>query len=111
MSLPLEVLKINYKDWLLSAYKYYVTFEDTLFDDFSWDNMYYEYMQNIESFPFLKSVGINVIITEESYTSKVDHFAGEEMCKHDKYLGKRVKRGLFKSSTGKILNSDETGVS
>ena len=48
MSLPLEVLKINYKDWLLSAYNYYVTFEDTLFDDFSWDSMYYEYMQNID---------------------------------------------------------------
>ena len=59
MSLPLEVLKINYKDWLLSAYNYYVTFEDTLFDDFSWDSMYYEYMQNIESFPFLKSVGMS----------------------------------------------------
>ena len=59
MSLPLEVLKINYKDWLLSAYNYYVTFEDTLFDDFSWDSMYYEYMQNIESFPFLKAVGMS----------------------------------------------------
>ena len=56
---PLEVLKINYKDWLFSAYNYYVTFEDTLFDDFSWDTLYYEYMQNIEHFPFLKLVGMN----------------------------------------------------
>lgn len=59
MSKQLEVLQINYKDWLLSAYNYYVTFEDTLFDDFSWDNMYYEYMQHIESFPFLKTVGMS----------------------------------------------------
>ena len=49
--------------------------------------------------------------TEESYTSKVDHLAGEKMCKHEKYLGKRVKRGLFKSSTGKIINADENELS
>ena len=40
---------------------------------------------------------------------KIDHFAGEKMCKHDKYLGKRVKRGLFKSSTGMIINADING--
>ena len=75
--------------------------------------------QNFVSIPFEKIIsmiqykadeyGINVIITEEGYTSKVDHFAGEEMCKHDQYLGKRVKRGLFKSSTGRIINADENG--
>lgn len=75
--------------------------------------------QNFVSIPFERIIsmiqykaeeyGINVIITEESYTSKIDHFAGEEMCKHEKYLGKRVKRGLFKSSTGKIINADENG--
>ena len=75
--------------------------------------------QNFVSIPFEKIIsmmqykaeeyGINVIITEESYTSKVDHFAGEEMCKHEHYLGKRVKRGLFKSSTGKIVNADTNG--
>lgn len=75
--------------------------------------------QNFVSIPFEKIIsmiqykaeeyGMNVIITEESYTSKVDHFAGEEMCKHEKYLGERVKRGLFISSTGKIINADENG--
>ena len=49
------------------------------------------------------------MITEESYTSKVDHFANEEMRKHEHYLGKRVKRGLFKSSTGKIVKADTSG--
>ena len=75
--------------------------------------------QNFVSIPFEKLIsmikykaeecGMNTIITEESYTSKIDHFAGEEMCKHDQYLGKRVKRGLFKSSTGRIVNADENG--
>lgn len=56
-----------------------------------------------------EEVGINVEITEESYTSKIDHIVNEEMKKQDNYLGKRVKRGLFKSSIGKILNADING--
>ena len=31
------------------------------------------------------------------------------MKKQDNYLGKRIKRGLFKSSCGKNLNSDING--
>jgi len=56
-----------------------------------------------------EEVGINTILTEESYTSKVDHLALEKMKHHKKYLGKRVKRGLFKSSTGLVLNADING--
>ena len=56
-----------------------------------------------------EEVGITVEVTEESYTSKVDHLAKEEMKHHSKYLGKRVKRGLFKSSTGKLINADVNG--
>ena len=56
-----------------------------------------------------KLVGINVQTTEESYTSKVDHLAFETLEKHDVYLGKRVKRGLFQSSTNKLLNADING--
>lgn len=56
-----------------------------------------------------KLIGINVITTEESYTSKVDHLAFEELKKHDIYLGKRKKRGLFQSSTGVLLNADVNG--
>lgn len=54
-------------------------------------------------------VGITFEITEESYTSKIDHLAGEEMKKQERYLGKRVKRGLFQSSIRKLLNSDVNG--
>ena len=56
-----------------------------------------------------KLVGINVQTTEESYTSKVDHLAFEFLRKHDVYLGKRKKRGLFQSSINKLLNADING--
>lgn len=53
--------------------------------------------------------GIKVILTEESYTSKIDHLAGEKMQKHKKYKGKRIRRGLFLSSTGIAINADVNG--
>lgn len=56
-----------------------------------------------------KLVGISFQINEESYTSKVDHLAFEKLGKHDVYLGKRKKRGLFQSSIGKLLNADING--
>ena len=56
-----------------------------------------------------KLVGIELICTEESYTSKVDHLAYEKMCKQENYLGRRKKRGLFQSSVGKLLNADING--
>ena len=56
-----------------------------------------------------EGVGIIVELTEEGYTSKIDHLAGEEMKHHDNYLGKRVYRGLFQSSTGKLINADVNG--
>ena len=53
--------------------------------------------------------GINFILTEESYTSKCSFLDNEEVCKHEKYLGKRIKRGLFKSKEGKLINADLNG--
>ena len=50
-----------------------------------------------------------LIIREESYTSKCDAMALEEICFHKKYLGKRIKRGLFSSSTGILMNADLVG--
>jgi len=54
-------------------------------------------------------VGIKVIITEEAYTSKTSALDLENPVKHDKYKGRRVKRGLFKSSNGTLLNADING--
>lgn len=75
--------------------------------------------QNFVSIPFktlieqiqykAEEAGIVVILTEEKYTSKIDHLAYETLCHHEKYLGRRVKRGLFKSSTGKTINADVNG--
>lgn len=75
--------------------------------------------QNFVSIPFNvfiqqldykgKMEGINVIVTEESYTSKTDHFVNEPMKHLDEQKGKRIRRGLFKSSIGKILNADING--
>ena len=56
-----------------------------------------------------EEIGIKVLRQEESYTSKVDHLAGEAIRHHKKYSGRHVKRGLFKSSTGKIINADING--
>jgi putative transposase len=56
-----------------------------------------------------KLAGIGFQTNEESYTSKVDHLAFEKLGKHDVYLGKRKKRGLFQSSIGKLINADING--
>jgi len=72
--------------------------------------------QNFVGIPFLIFInqikykaqleGINVILHEESYTSKCSAFDLEEICKHDRYVGRRVKRGLFKTSLGYYVNAD-----
>lgn len=54
-------------------------------------------------------IGITVIEHEESYTSKCDGLVLETICKHEIYSGKRVKRGLFQSSIGKLINADVNG--
>ena len=56
-----------------------------------------------------KLVGIQVRMTEESYTSKCSFLDGEPIGKHDVYLGKRVKRGLFRSADGHCYNADVNG--
>ena len=53
--------------------------------------------------------GIEVIVREESYTSKCSFLDNEEICKHDTYKGRRIKRGLFRSYDGKLINADLNG--
>ena len=52
--------------------------------------------------------GISVIVTEESYTSKCSFLDDEDICKHEEYAGKRIKRGLYKASDGRLINADLT---
>ncbi len=53
--------------------------------------------------------GIKVITTEESYTSKCSAPDLEAICFHSAYLGRRVKRGMFKTSSGLMVNADVNG--
>lgn len=75
--------------------------------------------QNFVQIPFTKLMyllkykcelrGIRFIETEESYTSKCSFLDEESICKHSSYLGKRVKRGLFETSIGFLINADVNG--
>ena len=56
-----------------------------------------------------KRIGIKLVQQEESYTSKCDSLSFEEVKRHDTYKGSRIKRGLFLSSIGKVLNADING--
>lgn len=53
--------------------------------------------------------GISVVLQEESYTSKCSFLDNETIKKHEEYKGKRVKRGLFKTKNGSIINADLNG--
>lgn len=56
-----------------------------------------------------KLEGINVLINEESYTSKCSALDLESIKKHEVYVGKRIKRGLFRTENGVLVNSDVNG--
>ncbi len=63
----------------------------------------------------LKLLGIEVIVREESYTSKASFLDLDEIPTYGrkpegwKSSGKRIHRGLFKSSSGRIINADVNG--
>jgi putative transposase len=75
--------------------------------------------QNFVQIPFYKfkeilkykceEAGIRFITNEESYTSKCSFLDNESIEKHDSYLGKRVRRGLFRTAGGKLINADING--
>ena len=58
--------------------------------------------------------GIEVIFTEESYTSKASFFDKDGLpiygeSDNHKFSGKRIKRGLYKDSKGNLWNADLNG--
>ena len=75
--------------------------------------------QNFVSIPYsllinmlrykIEEKGGVLIELNEAYTSKCSFLDNEEICKHETYKGKRVKRGLFLSGEGKALNADING--
>jgi putative transposase len=56
-----------------------------------------------------KRSGITVVRQEEAYTSKCSFLDNEAIEKHESYLGKRIKRGLFRTSNGTLINADVNG--
>ncbi len=57
-----------------------------------------------------EEAGIKVVLTEERYTSKCSFFDSEEIGKHEEeYKGSRIKRGLFRTHAGKLVNADVNG--
>ncbi|MFL5803877.1 MAG: IS200/IS605 family accessory protein TnpB-related protein, partial [Roseiflexaceae bacterium] len=54
-------------------------------------------------------VGIEVVLTNESHTSKCSFLDDEPLCHHEHYAGKRIKRGLFRASDGRLINADVNG--
>ena len=60
--------------------------------------------------------GIRVILQEESYTSKASFgdrdsipVYGEEGADKAAFSGRRIKRGLYRDSTGRVMNADING--
>ena len=75
--------------------------------------------QNFVQVPFLNLVkmiqykallvGMNVELMDESHTSKCSFLDGESIEHHEHYAGRRVKRGLFKTRSAKLINADVNG--
>ena len=51
-------------------------------------------------------LGIEIITTEESYTSGTSFLDGELPTKENYNKKRRIHRGLFKTNTGKLINAD-----
>lgn len=75
--------------------------------------------QNFVQIPFTQLIaqlqykcqlkGIRFIVTEEAHTSKCSFLDKESVEHHVKYKGRRVKRGLFRTSKGILINADVNG--
>ena len=77
--------------------------------------------QNFASIPFQKlknrlnylasTINIKVVIQEEAYTSKSSFFDDDDLPFYDsdkkyQFSGRRIKRGLYKTSNGRLINAD-----
>lgn len=56
-----------------------------------------------------KVLGIGFVDVNESHTSVCSSLDREAVCHHDAYVGKRIRRGLFRSGSGMLINADVNG--
>ena len=68
----------------------------------------FEQIYNLLSYK-LELEGIRYIEVEESHTSKCSFIDKEEICHHEEYVGRRIKRGMFRSENRKRYNADING--
>ncbi|MHB1709555.1 MAG: RNA-guided endonuclease InsQ/TnpB family protein [Thermoplasmataceae archaeon] len=57
-----------------------------------------------------EEVGIRVVVQEESHTSKCSFLDKESVEHHDAYVGKRTRRGVFRSADGILIHADLNAV-
>ena len=75
--------------------------------------------QNFVNIPFNKLIQmitykaeeqrIEVVLQDESHTSKCSFLDNETVEHHEEYMGKRMSRGVFRSKNGIIINADVNG--
>ena len=58
--------------------------------------------------------GITVVVQEESYTSKASFLDNDNIpvygeTENPRFSGRRIKRGLYRTSTGRLINADVNG--
>lgn len=53
-----------------------------------------------------EAAGIELKEQEESHTSKCSFLDNESVEHHDSYVGKRIKRGIFRTAKGLLINAD-----
>lgn len=80
--------------------------------------------QNFQYIPFWRLLekikykaalaGLEVMFTEEAYTSKASFFDRDPLPRYErgishKFSGRRMKRGLYRSADGRVVNADVNG--
>lgn len=75
--------------------------------------------QHFVQIPYLKLIqmiqykaeemGVEVILTEESYTSGTSFIDNENPCRENYNKNRRIQRGLFRTGDGSVINADVNG--
>jgi putative transposase len=56
-----------------------------------------------------ENIGIDCVVTEENYTSATSFLDDELPIKENSNIKRRIKRGLFKTNNGTLINADVNG--
>ncbi len=111
INLIIQKIKELYSDKKLIVIGYNEGWKDKMNLGRNTNRKFYQipFSRIISKLRYALSETIEIIEINESYTSKCDSLGQEKICKHNNYLGKRTKRGLFSSSIHKLLNADLNG--